>query len=285
MKLSSLFAKKTILSFEVFPPKPTADERTIYDTLDGLKELHPDFISVTYGARGGNNCAKTLEIASAVKNQYGIESVAHLPCINLSQKDAADILARMKENGVENILALRGDRSDDIKPCGEFVYASDLVKFIRQNGDFHIMGACYPEGHPESGSLAEDIEHLKEKVEAGVEHLITQLFFDNDCFYRFREQTERAGISVPIEVGIMPVTNKKSIESMVSLCGTYLPKPFMDMMGRYGDSPEDLKKAGIQYAIRQIEDLLAHDVSGVHLYTMNKPYVAKEICSAIEPLM
>lgn len=165
MKTAELFKKKTVLSFEVFPPKPISEESTIYDTLDGLKELNPDAISVTYGAGGGNNCSKTIEIASLIKNKYNIEGIAHLPCINISKCDVLEILAKLESEGIENILALRGDISSDIPPCGDFKHANELIEFISENGNFNIIAACYPEGHPENNSLTEDIHNLKAKTD------------------------------------------------------------------------------------------------------------------------
>ncbi|MCM1220875.1 MAG: methylenetetrahydrofolate reductase [NAD(P)H] [Lachnospiraceae bacterium] len=285
MKTCDLFREKTVLSFEVFPPKPDSDESVIYKTLDGLSGLQPDFISVTYGAGGGKNGSKTIKIASDVRKKYGIESVAHLPCINLTEKDTVEILDSLQENGIENILALRGDISADTKPCGRFSYASELIEFIHERYDFNIIAACYPEGHSESRNIAEDMKHLKHKVDCGVSQLITQLFLDNDDFYRFRERAEIIGIDVPVEAGIMPVTNKAQIERMVKLCGIKLPKKFMKMIERYENNPTALRDAGIAYAIDQIVDLIAQDVDGIHLYTMNNPYVAGKIYEAVYRLL
>lgn len=285
MKTRELFMNKTVLSMEVFPPKRTAPVDTIYQTLDGLRSVTPDFISVTHGAGGRGNSRSTIEIASAVKHRYGIESVAHIPCLNLSREDVLGILARLKSQGIENILALRGDRVPGLEPAGEFHYASELVSFIKEHGDFNIIGACYPEGHQESGGLVKDIHYLKKKVDAGVSQLITQLFFDNEYFYRFRERLALAGIEVPVEAGIMPVVNKKQIERMVSLCGVKLPKKFISMMERYGGNPEAMRDAGIAYAVDQIVDLTAHGVDGIHLYTMNNAYIANKIYEAVFRLM
>jgi methylenetetrahydrofolate reductase (NADPH) len=281
MKTVELFKKKQVLSFEVFPPKRTSPVETIYTALDGLQGLSPDFISVTYGAGGSENCKATLDIASAIKTKYGIESVAHLPCIQLTKNEALEQLALFKQAGIENILALRGDCAPGAQPCGDFQYASDLVSFIRENGDFNIIGACYPEGHPEAESIVSDIRNLKIKVDAGVSHLITQLFFDNSYFYAFKERAELAGIQAPIEAGIMPVANKAQIERIVSLCGSHIPKKFAAMMARYEDDPEAIRDAGIAYAVDQITDLLAQGVDGIHLYTMNNPYIARKIHEAI----
>lgn len=285
MKTSSLFNHKTVLSLEVFPPKRTAPIDTIYRTLDELKGITPDFISVTYGAGGSENSQATLKIASFIKREYGIESVAHIPCLNLTREDVLLILGQLKEQNIENILALRGDRIPDRIPAGDFKYAADLVKFIKMQGDFNIIGACYPEGHQESGGLVRDMKYLKDKVDAGVSQLITQLFFDNEYFYRFRERMDLVGIHVPAEAGIMPVVNKKQIERMVSLCGVKLPKKFISMMERYGDNPVAMRDAGIAYAVDQIVDLAAHGVDGIHLYTMNNPYIANRIYESVFRLM
>ena len=279
MKTSEFFKQKTVLSLEVFPPKRTAPVDTVYKTLDGLKGITPDFISVTYGAGGIGNSRATLEIASSIKHRYGIESVAHMPCLHLTKEEAARILEQLKAHQIENILALRGDRIPDMEPAGGFKYAADLVGFIRDHGDFNIIGACYPEGHQESGDL------VKQKVDAGVSQLITQLFFDNQYFYRFRERLDLAGIRVPVEAGIMPVVNKKQIERMVSLCGVKLPQKFISMMERYGDNPAAMRDAGIAYAVDQIVDLAAHGVDGIHLYTMNNPYIANKIHESVFRLM
>lgn len=277
MKLCGLFSKKLMFSLEVFPPKRTAPVESVYQALDALKDLRPDFISVTYGAGGSENCAATLDIAASIQRQYGIESVAHLPCINLSKAEVLKMLDGFHENGIENILALRGDRNPDLPPYGDFTHASDLISFIREHGEFNIIGACYPEGHPESESPVDDIRNLKKKVDAGCTHLITQLFFDNDYFYRFRERCALAGIEVPVEAGIMPVLNKKQIERMVSLCGVCLPRKFIKMMERYEDDPEAMRDAGIAYAVDQIVDLIAEGAQGIHLYTMNRPDTACRI--------
>lgn len=285
MRTAEIFKNKTVLSLEVFPPRRTAPIEVIYDTLDELKGLDPDFISVTYGAGGSQANAATLEIASAIKNHYGIESVAHLPSINLTKNEVLEMLEGFKQAGVENILALRGDVNPEFTPRTDFHHASDLVSFIRENGDFNIIGACYPEGHIESRSLADDIHHLKSKVDAGTDQLITQLFFDNSYFYSFRERARTVGINVPIQAGIMPVVNKKQIERMVSLCGVKLPKKFVTMMDKYEHHPAAMRDAGIAYAVDQIVDLIAEGVDGIHLYTMNNPYIAQKIYTAISSLL
>lgn len=285
MKTTELFKNKRVLSFEIFPPKRTASIKTVYDTIEDLKELKPDFISVTYGAGGADNNKETVNIASAIKNDYGIESIAHLPCINLTKEAVLDMLDSLRAAGIENILALRGDENPDYPPKDDFKYASDLITFIKEHGDFNILAACYPEGHKESASLVEDISYLKQKVDAGAEHLVSQLFFDNDLFYSFRERTAIAGINVPIEAGIMPVVNKDQIQRMISLCGASLPKKFEKIIEKYRDKPEAMRDAGIAYAIDQIVDLITNGVDGIHLYTMNKPYIARRIHEAVSTLI
>lgn len=286
MKLSSLFGKgRTVLSFEVFPPKKNSPIETIYATLAELKDLSPDFISVTYGAGGNAADTSTCDIAAYIQNTLGIPSAAHLTCVYSTRESVLERLTQLKERGIENILALRGDVNPDIPRLHDFEYASDLTRFIKENGDFHVSGACYPEGHMEAASFAEDIRHLKIKTEAGAEHLISQLFFDNAAFYKFREMAEIAEINVPIEAGIMPVTNKKQIERMVSMCGASLPAKFSKVMQRYENNPEALRDAGIAYAVDQIVDLISSGVDGIHLYTMNNPYVARKISESVRSLL
>lgn len=281
MKAVELFQKKPVLSFEVFPPKPNVPIDSIYQTLAALKDLRPDFISVTYGAGGSVLGASTAEICETIQNQHGIPSIAHLPCINETKESVLGKLSAFRQKGVENILALRGDRNPDMPPKNDFKYAADLIAFIRQHGDFDIAAACYPEGHPEASDLDTDILHLKEKVDAGASHLISQLFYYDPDFYTFREKIAAAGISVPVEAGIMPVTSKKSIERMVSLCGASIPNRLAKLMARYSDDPASLKAAGLEYAITQILDLLENGADGIHIYTMNNPDVARYIMEQI----
>lgn len=285
MHINELFKTKTVFSFEVFPPKKTASIHTIFKTLDELKGLSPDFISVTYSAGGSVNNDATIEIASVIKNKYDVESVAHLPCINLTKKDVYMMLQKFNDVGIENILALRGDINPNIPPKTDFKYASDLVSIIKENDNFNIIGACYPEGHSESKNLLEDIKNLKYKVDAGANHLITQLFFDNYYFYSFLEKVKKANINVPIQAGIMPITNKKQIERIVTMCGAALPKKFIAMIEKFENNPKELQEAGIAYAIEQILDLLSQGVDGIHLYTMNNADVAKKVSDAVTKII
>lgn len=286
MKIVQLFNdERTVFSFEVFPPKRDHAIDTIYETLDELQDLKPDFISVTYGASGSLADNSTCEIASAIKHRYGIESAAHLTCVNSTKEEVTEVLRRLHENEIENILALRGDIVPDVPRMNDFKYASELVSFIKETDyDFGISGACYPEGHQNSRNQVDDILNLKKKVDAGAEHLISQLFFDNNLFYDFVEKARIAGINVPIEAGIMPVVNKKQIERMVSLCGASLPSKFTKMMSRYEHKPEAMRDAGIAYAVNQIVDLVSQGVDGIHLYTMNNPYIARRISESVKSL-
>ena len=284
MHIKELFGKKTVFSFEVFPPKKDSPIEVIYDTLDELEGLSPDFISVTFGAGGSGNSRYALEIASKIK-ESGITPMLHLPCINFTKAEIDAALGEAQQRGIENILALRGDINPDIPPVDDFHYASDLITYIKSKGNFDIAGACYPECHPDADSMVEDIKNLKAKVDAGADHLISQLFFDNDSFYAFREKAAIAGINVPIEAGIMPVVNKNQIERMVTTCGASLPAKFVRIMTKYEHSPEALRDAGIAYAVNQIVDLVASGVDGIHLYTMNKPYVARKICEAVSGII
>lgn len=284
MKIRDLFDKKTVFSFEVFPPKKTSSVDVIYRTLDELKDLKPDFISVTFGAGGSSNNTFACDVVSKIK-ENGITPMIHLPCINYTKEEITATLDEIKKRGIENILALRGDRNPDIEPKDDFPHASDLVTYIKSQGDFDIAGACYPECHPDSDSIIDDIMNLKKKVDAGATHLISQLFFDNEAFYDFREKTVLAGIDVPIEAGIMPVVNKNQIERMVTTCGASLPRKFVRIMQKYENNPEALRDAGIAYAINQIVDLIASGVDGIHLYTMNNAYVARKISEAVSGII
>ena len=286
MKLAQLFGQgKTVFSCEVFPPKRDMPIDSIYTTLDGLKDIHPDFISVTYGAGGSKVNQTTREIASIIENKYHIPAMAHLTCVGADKHDVDQLLADLKADGVENILALRGDMDPNHPPKTDFQYASQLIAFIKsRDNSFHLSGACYPEGHIESPDMVSDILNLKKKVDAGAEHLVSQLFFDNDDFYDFREKARIAGINVPIQAGIMPVLNKSQIERMVYLCGASIPKKLARMLSRYGDHPAALRDAGIAYAIDQISDLVASGVEGIHLYTMNNAGVARAIFDRVSTL-
>ncbi len=282
--IQSYFKKEPTLSFEVFPPKKEDEFEQVFSVLDGLSKLSPDFISVTYGA-GGSKSKKTVEIASYIQNTLHIQALAHLTCVGNTAAQVEAVINELKANNVDHVLALRGDRPKDMTDeqfnSREFAHASDLMHYLKEQAHLHIAGACYPEKHYESFSMESDLNHLKEKQDAGAEFLITQLFFDNDYFYSFREKAAKKGIVIPICAGIMPITTAKQIGTTVSLSGSSVPKAMSDMIAKYADSPEDLRKAGIDYAIRQILDLKENNVDGIHIYTMNKPKMAAEIVAAI----
>lgn len=285
MKILDMYNEnKTLLSFEVFPPKKTSPIESVYGVLEELCSLKPAYVSVTYGA-GGTASDNTCAIASRIKHDYKIEALAHITCVNSTRPEVENVLKEFKKNDIDNVLALRGDVVPDMPPKTDFKYASELTEFIKSRGGFHIAGACYPEVHPEAQDDVSDIINLKKKVDAGADFLISQLFYDNNIFYEFQKRCRLAGINVPIEAGIMPVINQKQIQRMVSLCGASLPAKFVRIMNRYGDNPEAMRDAGIAYAVDQCVDLIANGVSGIHLYTMNNPYVARRITEAIGKLL
>lgn len=280
--IKDLFHKnRPTYSLEVFPPKKDADVSVIYDALDEFKTLHPSFISVTYGA-GGNTAENTFAIASYIQNQCGIEALTHLTCAAIPDKlFLTNFLTNLYRNGIHNLLALRGDQpqwmSDEQFAQRYYAHASDLVKDVKETYDFSVAGACYPEVHQEAASLQEDIANLKVKVEQGVDFLITQLFYDNETFYHFLDEVRGAGIEVPVLPGLMPITSAGQVKNIVGMSGTKIPKELADSVERYRDDPQSLKKAGLEYSKKQMEDLLAHGVDGIHLYSMNKVEIARYI--------
>ncbi len=290
MKIASVFeAKKAenkpVLSFEIFPPKKEAALKNIDETLSLLCALNPDFISVTFGAGGSCVDNKTVEIAKKIKNNYGIEPLVHITCLHYGKDDILSILSQLQKADIQNVLALRGDINPDIPVKHDFKYANELVEFINSQGDFGISAACYPETHLEAPDAATDIKNLKRKVDAGASHLVSQLFFDNDVFYNFCDKIKAEGITVPVDAGVMPVTNKAQIERMVNMCGASLPPKFKKILDKYEDNKDALFDAGMAYTINQVVDLIANGVDGVHIYTMNNPVVAKKICDGIKNLV
>lgn len=277
-------SKRTSLSFEVFPPKKEEEFENIFEFLREAAKLHPDFISCTYGA-GGSRAGKTIEIASFIQKELGINAIAHITCVGFTKADLEKNCEALEAAGVNHVLALRGDRpqhmTDEQFNSREFFYATDLVRHLKAHTSLQISGACYPEKHFESPTLEEDLAHLKEKVDAGVTSLVTQMFFDNACFYRFIELVRAKGITVPIHAGIMPITTAKQLGTTVSLSGSSVPKELADMIATYGENKEDMRKAGIDYAVRQILDLKEHGVDGIHIYSMNKLKTTTEICGLI----
>ncbi len=272
---------RPIYSLEVFPPKKDTDITVIYDALDQFKELHPTFISVTYGA-GGTTSENTFAIASYIQNQCGIEALTHLTCAAIPNKlFLTNFLTNLYRNGIRNILGLRGDQPRNMSreefDARYYTHASDLIRDIKDTFPFSVAGACYPEVHEEAASLEEDIAHLKIKVDTGVDFLITQLFYDNETFFRFLDAVRNSGIEIPVLPGLMPITSAGQVKNIIGLSGTKLPKELQDSIDRYQDSPEDLKKAGLEFTKKQMEDLLAHGVDGIHLYSMNQLEIAKFI--------
>lgn len=278
--IKDLFHKnRPTYSLEVFPPKKETDVSVIYDALDQFKELHPNFISVTYGA-GGTTSENTFAIASYIQNQCGIEALTHLTCAAIPDKlFLTNFLTNLYRNGIHNILGLRGDQprgmSDEQFAARHYNHASDLIEDIKSSFPFSVAGACYPEVHQEAASLEEDVAHLKIKTEKGVDFLITQLFYDNETFYRFMDAVRTAGITVPVLPGLMPITSAGQVRNIIQLSGTKVPESLGASIEKYKDSPADLKKAGLEFTKKQMEELLAHGVDGIHLYSMNKVEIAK----------
>ncbi len=287
MFISEKFKTKAcVFSVEVFPPKQEgAVESVLYPALEKIRALHPDYISVTYGAGGGEAGQSTERIASHIKNELGTESLAHLTCVNIGREKLAGILARLRASRVENILALRGDVNPDVPRQTDFMHASDLAAAIRDAGGFGIAGACYPEGHAESASLEEDVRNLLYKQEAGVGHLTTQLFFDNDCFFRFLELARKTGVTLPVQAGVMPIVNRRQVERTVALSGASLPPSFKAMLEKYGGDAEGLYEAGIEYAVNQLRALIAGGADGIHLYAMNNADVARRVFEGIRDVL
>ncbi len=279
MKIRDILAQdKVTLSFEVFPPKTSHNYESVEKATTEIAKLKPDFMSVTYGAGGGTS-EFTVDIASNLYHNYGVNSLAHLTCVSSTKEQVRNVVERLKAEKLENILALRGDLPKDgaILENSDYQYASELIYDLKQMGDFCIGGACYPEGHTESINKEDDIKHLKEKVDAGCEFLTTQMFFDNNILYNFLYRIREKGITVPVIAGIMPVTNGKQMKRICELSGTYLPTRFKAIVDKFGDTPDAMKQAGIAYATDQIIDLIANGVRHIHVYSMNKPEVAAGI--------
>jgi methylenetetrahydrofolate reductase (NADPH) len=270
-----------VYSFEFFPPKTPAGDESLYRAIDRLRELEPTFVSVTYGA-GGTTREKTLELVTRIRNEIGIEAMAHLTCVGAGRKELGDILRRLEAEGIENVLPLRGDPPKGAacfeQPPDGFAYAAELVAFIRTSGhSFCLGGACYPEGHVECRDLARDIEHLRRKVECGLDFVITQLFFDNQYYFDFVDRARAAGIHVPILAGIMPITNVAQIERFTSMCGARIPDELRARLDKARDDEEAVVAAGIDHATRQCRQLLERDVAGIHFYTLNKSTATRAI--------
>ncbi|MBQ7930284.1 MAG: methylenetetrahydrofolate reductase [Clostridia bacterium] len=290
MKLSELLKQdKCSLSFEVFPPKTDTAFSSVREATEEIARLNPSFVSVTYGAGGGTS-RYTLEIAKNIKQTYGVPTLAHLTCVSSTRETVHARIEDMKNAGIENVMALRGDLTPEMENADRsrwtYHHAVDLVRELKESGaDFCIGGACYPEIHPESANQKEDILYLKEKVDAGCEFLTTQMFFDNNLLYNFLYKIREAGITVPIIPGIMPITNAKQVERAIKLSGSFMPQRFKSLVDKYGSSPDAMKQAGIVYALDQIIDLYANGIRNVHVYSMNKPDVAEKIQSNLSEII
>ena len=276
------------LSFEVFPPKTDATFEEVLKATEEIAALKPSFISVTYGA-GGKGGKYTLEIARTLQNTDGVETLAHLTCVGAGKEDISAYLQTLKAAGIRNIMALRGDLPEGMTPedmkNSPYPHASDLIREIRKAGDFCIGAACYPEVHPESAVQAEDLHYLKEKVEAGADFLTTQMFFDNNLLYNFLYKLRETGVTVPVVPGIMPITNANQVKRALELSGSFMPRRFISLVDHFGSAPEAMMRAGIIYACDQIIDLFANGIRHVHVYTMNKPEIARAIKNALETML
>ena len=277
--VSELFCGNQPLSFEIFPPRGDLTEVEARRVAGELAELDPAFISVTYSAGGSGNSGATTKVASLIQNELDVPSVAHLTCQGLTRAMLEEKIAEMRAAGIKNVLALRGDPRPDA-PQGDFAYAADVIPVLREAG-FCVGAAAYPEGHVTCTSLEDDIAHLREKQDAGAQFLVTQLFFDNEDFFRFRDLAARAGITVPITCGIMPFMSKNQVSRMIFMCGASLPSPIIRLLNRYEGDDEALRRAGIEYAAAQLRGLRDAGADGLHVYTMNKPAVARAICELL----
>ena len=289
MKISKLLAGNSLsLSFEVFPPKTESGYDSVKTATEAIAALKPAFMSVTYGAGGGTS-RYTLDIAQNIKARYGVPSIAHLTCVSSTRETVAEKIAAIRAAGIENVMALRGDIPKGMENADrsqwDYRYAIDLIRELKAAGDFCIGGACYPEIHPESADQAEDIRHLKEKVEAGCDFLTTQMFFDNNLLYNFLYKIREAGITVPVIPGVMPITNGGQVERAVQLSGSFVPQRFKSLVDKFGHDPAAMKQAGIAYATDQIIDLYANGIQHVHVYSMNKPDVAEKILNNLSDII
>ena len=277
---------KVHISFEVFPPKTEAAYDSVLSATEKIASLKPAFISVTYGAGGGTS-KNTVKIASKIKEDFGVPSLAHLTCVSSTKEEVHQVIDRLKENGIENILALRGDipKSTEFPLPNHYKYAYELIEDIKAQGDFCIGAACYPEGHVETEHKKDDIRHLKQKVDCGVDFLTTQMFFDNSILYNFLYRIREQGITIPVLPGIMPVTNGKQVKRICELSGTILPERFRAIVDHFGENPEAMKQAGIAYATDQIIDLIANGIQCIHVYSMNNPEVAGAIMNNLSEIL
>lgn len=285
MKLTEIYSKNNnVLSFEIFPPKKDDELKNIEPTLDVLCDLKPDYISVTFGAGGSSNNNKTIALAKKIKEVYHVEPVVHLTCMCYSKAEIDEFTKQIAAEGIENVLALRGDHNPNVPEKNDFKHASDLISYLKETTDFCVAGACYPEDHPDSPNHISEMLNLKKKVDAGADILLSQLFFDNENYFKFVEDCQIAGIEIPVTPGIMPVINEKQIRRMVDTCGAKLNNRLERILTTFSDKPDALYEAGMNYAMGQVIDLMAHGTDGLHLYTMNNPDVASRICNEVRAL-
>ncbi len=285
MRISQILAREGVtFSLEVFPPKTSEKYTETAEAAKRIAAMRPDFMSVTYGAGGGTS-AFTTRIAAEIQQEYGVTTLAHLTCVSSDREHVLRMLDLYRENGIENILALRGDIPKGGRVSTDYRYAIELIREIREHGDFCIGGACYPEGHVECEHRTEDLKHLKEKVDAGLSFITTQMFFDNDIFYKFLYRAREMDIQVPVIAGIMPITHPKQLRRSVEMSGTEVPQRFRAIVDCFGEDPESMKQAGIIYATEQIIDLIANGIRHIHVYTMNKPEVAAGIMTNLSAIL
>lgn len=280
MSVNEKYNNKCPISFEIFPPKGELDPATIGNVLDGMSRLSPDFISVTYSAGGGGNSKKTIELASMIQKKYSIDSIAHMTCINSIRDEVDSVIDSIVGAGIKNVLALRGDIVEGKAPT-DFKFAKELIPLLKDRG-ICVGAACYPEGHVSCEDIDADAEFLKEKQDAGADFFLSQLFFDNSAFYRFMERAARHGITKPVSAGIMPILSKSQIMRMIFMCGASLPRDIIIILNKYENDPESLRNAGIEYASKQIIDLIKNGAQGIHIYSMNRPENAAEILENIK---
>ncbi len=282
MFVNEKYNGKCPISFEIFPPKGELDIKDFRNVLDGLSRLDPEFISVTYSAGGGGNSHKTIDLASIIQNEYNIDSVAHMTCINSNKQEVDGVIDSIVNAGIKSVLALRGDIVEGKVPT-DFMFAKELIPLLKERG-LCVGAACYPEGHAACQSLEDDMRYLKEKEDAGADFFLSQLFFDNSSYYRFLERAQKYNITKPKHAGIMPLASKSQIMRMIFMCGASLPRDIVFILNKYENNPEDLRKASIEYASNQIIDLMNNGVDGVHIYSMNKPETAAEILNNIKSI-
>ncbi len=290
MKIIDILNQHTMsLSFEVFPPKKEDAFDSVKEATEEIAGYHPAFMSVTYGAGGGTS-RYTLDIAKNINDRFGVPTLAHLTCVSSDRKTVKDQIAAIKDAGIRNVMALRGDLTPELEATDrskwDYRYAVELIRELKESDcDFCIGAACYPEVHPESANQKEDLQHLKEKVDAGADFLTTQMVFDNNLFFNFLYKLRETGVTVPVLPGIMPITNARQVERAIKLSGSFMPQRFKSIVDYFGSDPESMKQAGIAYATDQIIDLYANGITNVHVYSMNKPDVAKAILDNLSAIL